>query len=198
MPKLYKPTPESEVLRKAAKNASVQMKQSKKIALCAIMSALGVLILFAGAVIDVFSMTAAAVASLFVTVIMIEVGMPYPWLVWGVTSALSMILLPNKFPAIMYFVLCGIYPIAKAEFERFHYAVAWALKLSVFNVCLILLITATKYIFYLNDTDLDFTVPVILLGNLALILYDIALSKIILLYIVKLRQRLGLGNYFRN
>ncbi len=174
------------------------MKKSKKIALCAILSALGVLILFIGAVFDVFSMSAAAVASLFIAVVMIEVGTPYPWLVWGVTSALSLILLPNKLPAIMYFVLCGIYPILKAQFERLHYVVAWMLKLSVFNISLLALITVSKYIFYLNDSELDFTIPVILLGNLALILYDLALTQIILFYIVKLRKRMGLKNYFEN
>lgn len=198
MPNPVRPTDESGLPQTAGSRPAVPMKKSKKLALCAIMSALSVLILFAGAVIDVFSMTAAAAASLFTAVIMIEVGNPYPWLVWGVTSALSMILLPNKFPAIMYFVLCGIYPILKAEFERFHYLVGWTLKLSVFNISLILLITATKYIFYLNDSDLDFTIPVIVLGNLALILYDIALSRILLLYVIKLRKRLGLGNYFKN
>ena len=174
------------------------MKKSKKIALCAIMSALSVLVLFAGAVIDVLSMTAAAIASLLVVLIMIEVGNPYPWLVWGVTSALSMILLPNKFPAIMYFVLCGIYPILKEQFERLHYVVSWVLKLSVFNIALLAMITATKYIFYLNDSELDFTVPVIVIGNLALILYDIAMSKIITLYLIKIRKHLGLKNYFEN
>ena len=176
----------------------MQMKKNKKIALSAILSAFSVLILFAGAVIDIFSMTAAAVASLLTVVIMIEVGEPYPWLVWGVTSALSLILLPNKLPAIMYAVLCGVYPILKAKFERLHYVVSWILKLSVFNIALLALITASKYIFYLNDSSLDFTLPVLLIGNAALILYDIAMSKIILLYLVKIRRHLGLKNYFEN
>ena len=90
------------------------MKKSKKIALCAILSAFSVLMLFIGAVIDVLSMTMVAIASMFVVVVMIEVGMPYPWLTWGVTSALSLILLPNKLPAILYFLFGGLYPIAKA------------------------------------------------------------------------------------
>jgi len=174
------------------------MKKTKKLALCAILSALGVLALFAGAVVDVLSMTMAAIASLFVALVMIEVGDPYPYLVWGVTSALSLILLPNKFPAIVYCLIGGLYPILKERFERLHYVVAWVLKFSAFNIALFLMITATRYIFYLNDSELDFTVPVILLGNGAFLLYDIALSRLILLYIVKLRRRLGLGNFFEN
>ncbi|MGM9626335.1 MAG: hypothetical protein ACI3XM_11590 [Eubacteriales bacterium] len=174
------------------------MKKSKKIALCAILSAFSVLALFAGAVIDVLSMTMTAIASLFVVIVMIEVGNPYPYLVWGVTSALSMILLPNKLPAILYLLFGGIYPILKAQFERLHPVISWILKLSVINTALLLIVTATKYIFYLNDSSIDFTVPFLVLGNAALVLYDIALTKIILLYIVKIRHHMGLKNYFQN
>ncbi len=176
----------------------MQMKKNKKIALCAILSAFSVLALFVGAVIDVLSMTMTAVASLFIVVVMIEVGSPYPTLVWGVTSALSLILLPNKLPALLYLLFGGIYPILKAAFERLHYVVSWVLKLSVVNVALIAVVTATKYIFYLNDPTIDFTIPFILLGNVAMILYDIALSKIILIYLVKIRHHMGLKNYFQN
>lgn len=174
------------------------MKKSKKIALCAILSAFSVLALFAGAVIDVLSMTMTAIASLFVVIVMIEVGNPYPYLVWGVTSALSMILLPNKLPAILYLLFGGIYPILKAQFERLHPVISWILKLSVINTALLLIVTATKYIFYLNDSSIDFTVPFLVLGNAALVLYDIALTKIVLLYIVKIRHHMGLKNYFQN
>ncbi len=176
----------------------MQMKKSKKIALCAILSAFSVLALFLGAVLDVLSMTMVAVASLFVVVVMIEIGYPYPWLIWGVTSALSMILLPNKLPAILYLLFGGIYPILKEYFERMHPFVCWIFKLSMINTALIAVVIATKHIFYLNDSSFDFTVPFIVLGNVALILYDIALSKLILLYIVKMRRHMGLKNYFEN
>ena len=70
--------------------------------------------------------------------------------------------------------------------------------MSVINTALLLIVTATKYIFYLNDSSIDFTVPFLVLGNVALVLYDIALTKIVLLYIVKIRHHMGLKNYFQN
>lgn len=174
------------------------LKKSKKIAVCAILSALSVLLLFVGAVVDVLSATMAAVAALLVAVVMIEIGDPYPWLVWAVTSALSLILLPNKLPAILYFMFGGIYPILKERFERLHPVISWILKFSAFNTSLLLVIAVTKNIFYLNDSEIDFTIPVIVLGNIAFFLCDIALSKILLLYLVKLRRHMGLQNYFEN
>lgn len=175
-----------------------KMKQSKRIALCAIMSALGVLILFLGAVVDIFSLTASAVASLLISVVMIEVGSFYPWLVWGVTSALSLILLPNKLPAIMYFVLCGFYPILKVYFEKLQRVLAWVCKLALFNASLLSLIFVSKHIFYLNDMGFDFTVPVIVLGNVALVMYDIALSRIVWYYARYLRRRMGIDRRIGN
>ncbi len=175
-----------------------KLKQSKRIALCAIMSALGVLILFAGAVIDIFSLTAAAVASLLISVVMIEVGACYPWLVWGVTSVLSLILLPNKLPAIMYFVLCGFYPILRGYFERLPRLFAWVCKLGLFNVSLLALIAVSKHIFYLNDMGFDFTVPVIIIGNAALVMYDIALGRIVWYYAKYLRRRMGIDKRMGN
>ena len=174
------------------------VKKAKKIALCAILSALSTLILFLGAVFDIFSIASVAVAALFICAVMIEIGSPYPFLVWGVTSALSLILLPNKLPAILYALFGGIYPILKEHFERLHYLVAWPLKLSVFNCSLLLIILLTKHIFYLNDSEIDFTIPVIILGNIAFLLTDIALSKLIRLYLVKIRRHMGITNYFEN
>lgn len=175
-----------------------KMKQSKRIALCAIMSALSTLILFLGAVIDIFSLTAAAVASLLISVTMIEVGLFYPWLVWGVTSALSLILLPNKLPAIMYFVLCGFYPILKRYFEKLPRILAWVCKVGLFNLSLLSLIYVSKHIFYLNDMGFDFTIPVILIGNAALVMYDIAISRIMWYYVRFLRRRMGLDRQIGN
>ena len=175
-----------------------KMKQSKRIALCAIMSALSVLILFLGAVVDIFSLTAAAVASLLISVTMVEVGSFYPWLVWGVSSALSLILLPNKLPAIMYFVLCGFYPILKVWFERLPRLLAWVCKVGLFNLSLLSLIYVSKHIFYLNDMGFDFTVPVVIVGNAALIMYDIAIGRLKLYYVRVLRRRMGIDRRIGN
>ncbi len=173
------------------------MKNTKKIALTAILSALSVIILMLGSVITVLDLTMAAIAALLVMLVVIEVGGWYPYLMWLVTSALSLILLPSKFIGLLYLVFAGIYPILKAMFERLHYVVAWVLKLSYFNTMLTLLIILSEYVFHLQDADLGFGWLVYLVCNLVFVAFDFCATELLTLYLIKLRKLLGLGNFFK-
>ncbi len=174
------------------------MKNTKKITLAAILSALGVIVLLLGSIFTMLDLTMVAIASLLVVMAVIELGGCYPYLIWLVTGILSMLLLPSKFSAILYIVFGGIYPILKAMFERLHFVVAWILKLSYFNTMLTLLIFLCNYVFKLSDTDLGYNFIVYILCNGVFVLYDIAASEMIVLYMIKLRKMLGLKNYFKN
>lgn len=174
------------------------MKNTKKITLAAILSTLGVIVLLLGSIFTMLDLTMVAIASLLVVMAVIELGGCYPYLIWLVTGILSMLLLPSKFSAILYIVFGGIYPILKAMFERLHFVVAWILKLSYFNTMLTLLIFLCNYVFKLSDTDLGYNFIVYILCNGVFVLYDIAASEMIVLYMIKLRKMLGLKNYFKN
>jgi len=163
------------------------LKKSKRIALSAILSALSVLFLYLGSVIEVLDLTTGAFASIIIVLAVIEIGGSSPWLIYAVTSVLSILLLPNKFPAVLYILFCGIYPILKEMYERLHYIITWLLKFSTFNTGFLFIITATKYILKLPDTDLNFSIIVFIVGNITFLLYDIALSKLITVYLIKIR-----------
>lgn len=167
-------------------------QSTRRLTLGAMFVALSVVLLWLGAVVEVLDLSLAALASLLTVIGVIEYGGSFPWLIWGATSLLSLLLLPSKFPALLYLLFAGIYPMLKSMFEQCHYIVAWILKLSAFNTALMLLILASDYIFMLPDTGVSFTPVVFLLGNGAFVLYDIALSKLILFYLFRLRPRLGI------
>lgn len=171
----------------------ISMNKTKKITLAAILSALGVIVLMLGSIFTMLDLTMVAVASLLVVMAVIELGGFYPYLIWLVTGVLACLLLPDKFSAILYVIFGGIYPILKAMFERFHFIAAWILKLSYFNTMLTLLILLCSYIFKMPDTELSFNWIVYLLCNGVFVLYDIAASEMIILYMIKLRKTLGLG-----
>ena len=173
------------------------MKQTKKLALAAILSALGVVILLLGSIITVLDLTAVAVASFLIMLAVIELGGAYPYLIWLVTGVLAVLLLPDKFGAALYLGFGGIYPIFKAIFERLHFAVAWVLKFSFFNTVLTVIIIVCNYLFRIPDTGLGFTLPVYAICNVAFFFYDLASTSIITVYLIKLRTRLGLGNFFK-
>lgn len=176
----------------------ISTKRSRNIALSAILCSLGVLFLYVGSVLEILDLTMGALASVIVIFAVIEMGGKSPYLIYTVTSLLSVLLLPNKFPALLYVVFAGIYPILKEKFERLHFIISWILKLSVFNTSLLILIFFTKYLFHIPDTDMDFKWIVFGLGNATFVLYDVAISKVITFYLIKIRSMLKLKNYFEN
>lgn len=173
------------------------MKKTKKLALASILSALGVVILLLGSIITVLDMTAVALASLLVMIAVIEIRGAYPYVIWAVTGLLALLLLPDKFGALLYAVFGGIYPILKAYFERVRGAFSWVLKFAAFNLMLSLMILVANFVLRLPDTGLGFTLPLFALCNFTFFIYDIAMTNLVTLYLVKLRKSLGLAKFFK-
>ncbi len=160
------------------------------------LSALGVVVLYLGSVIEVLDLTTVAVASMMIFFAVLEMGNPFPYLIYFVTSILSMLLLPSKFGAVFYLLFGGIYPILKSFMERLPRLLAWILKFVYFNAVMTLVIAASLYLFHVEDTDVGFNLAFYGLGNATFFLYDIASTRLITLYLYKLRKRLRLEKYF--
>ncbi len=173
------------------------MKKTKKMALSAILAALSVVILLLGSVITVLDLTSVALASILIMVAVIELRGGYPYLIWLVAGILSMLIVPDKFGALLYLIFGGVYPIFKAMFERLHYVVAWILKFSCFNLMMIIAVIFANYILHIPDTGLGFTLPLFAICNFTFLLYDIAATHLITLYLIKFRKLLGLRNFFK-
>ena len=173
-------------------------KKTKCIALCAILAALGIALLFIGSIIDVLDLSAAMFASILTVIPVIEYGKYWPWLTYSATAAAALLILPNKLPAIMY-LLAGYYPIIKSKLERLKKPTAWILKFLIFNFSLALTTVFCKL--FLPGVDLSLVpglggvwsyVILFATGNVMFFLYDLMLSKMILLYVLRLRKKLGM------
>lgn len=173
------------------------MKKNKKLAFSAILSALGVVLLYLGSVITVLDLTAVALGSLLIMLAVMEVGGVYPYLIWLVTGVLSVLLLPDKFGAIVYFGFGGIYPILKAFYERLHPVFAWIVKVSTFNTMLMLMMLMAKYVIGVKDDTMSFTLPLFALCNFTFVIYDIATTYLVTIYLVKFRKVLGIRRFLR-
>ncbi len=174
------------------------MKNTKKLALSAVFTALGVAVMYIGALIEVLDLSIAAIASLFVYFAVVEEGEWHPWAIWFATSVLSLLLLPTKFGALCYALFIGVYPMFKLFFEKNRIWIAWVLKLSMFNTALILIMLAVKYLFS-GSAEIPYSELIYFgLGNLAFILYDIAMSKLLIIYTVRWRRRLKIDRLFKN
>ena len=160
--------------------------------MCAMLSALGVVLLYVGSLIEVVDIAMSVIASLACVFAVIEYGKSSPWLVFGVTAVLSLILLPNKSPAVMYTFFFGFYPILKEKFEKMRTVVSWVLKEVVFHIALVLIFIALKYILIMPDMLLSMYVILLIGCELVFVLYDIALTRLISMYVYKIRKRLKL------
>ena len=164
---------------------------TRRLALCAMLSALGVVMLYFGAMIEVVDISMAVIASLLCVFAVIEYGGAYPWMVFGVTAVLSILLLPNKTPAAMYAVFFGFYPIIKEKFEAKPRVVSWVLKELVFNVALAVLGLLLRYVLIVGEVSINpiYVVVLVVAAEGVFVMYDIALTRIISLYIFRLRKR---------
>ena len=173
-----------------SKKTSMQVKY---LTVSAMLSALGVVMLGLGSLVEVLDLTFAVIASLLTVYAVIEIGGAYPWLIWIVTSTVALLILPLKTPVLFYALLTGYYPILKQKIERRMARVpAWTFKMSVFAISLAVIV-AVMWLFAptLLETEGGWAViaATVILAVLSFILYDICLTKLITVYFVKLQKR---------
>ena len=174
------------------------MKQTKKLTLSAMIVALGTVFMKLGSVIEVFDLTAAALASMLVAFVYVEIGSPYTWLVWLATSFLTFILPPMASVSIMYFLLFGIYPILKGYIEKFPRIFWWPIKIIIGNISLILMVLMLQMVglpfvktdeAFLGITGKYLYIITWMLFNIAMVLYDFFIVVMVRYYMEKLRPR---------
>ena len=167
-----------------------QKNNVRRLTTCAMLAALGVVLLWLGSVVEVVDMSMAVVASLLCVFAVIEYGGSAPWLVFAVMGILSLILVPQKTPAVMYVLFFGYYPIIKEKLERFPRVLSWVWKEAVFNVALIVMLVLSRWLLMGEQAQtLWFYLAFGVLAEIVFPVYDVALTRLISLYVYKLRNR---------
>ncbi len=154
------------------------------------LSALGVVILYLGAIVEVLDLSLAALAPILVIYVAIELGGTWPWLVYLVTGALALLLLPQKFGAVVYLLFSGFYPMVKKWAEqRLPRLLSSVAKLAVFNLSLL----AAWLLMRAFALTLDFGVAlgyVVIFCEVTFLLYDFVLTRFISIYVYRWRHKL--------
>ncbi len=162
----------------------------KQLTVCAALSAIGVVLLSIGHLIDVLDASLAVLASIVCIVAVIEYGKAAPWLVFSVTATLSLILIPTNSAALMYLMFFGYYPILKEKLERLPRVLSWVVKELIFNTAMVICIALITILFMPTTEVTVWTYAIlVLLCEVVFVLYDIALTRLISFYIYKLRTR---------
>ncbi len=165
----------------------------KRLTVCAMLVALGVIFLGIGALIEVLDISMAVIASLCVIIAIIEYGKGAPWMVYAATSILSLLLLPSKLPSLFFALFFGFYPILRERMRGKSKILQWIIKELIFNVCLAVIMVLYVLIFF-ESTSTQIPMHWLIVASVAFcelvfIVYDIALERIIDFYVIKLRHR---------
>ena len=167
-------------------------KRTKYLTVSAMLCALGVIIMSLGALLEVLDITTSVFASMLCIYAVIEMGGFYPAGIWLSTSVLSLLLLPQKSPAVFYALFFGFYPIVKEKFDKLKRPVSWVCKLAVFHACLLLIYGAFRLFLPAQLQELGGGWFLLLLYAMFLVcflLYDVALNRVITYYLIRLRDR---------
>ncbi len=170
------------------------MKSTVKITASGVISALAI-VLMLGTNIPIMLYTVPALVGIFFMIPAIEFNSKWAFLCYGVTAVLSFILPTEREAFVMFVGLLGYYPILKMLIERIpSRAVGLLLKFVTFNIALAGCFAVITKILGLPVFDNDrfglwTTVAIVfVIGNVAFLIYDLALSRLIGLYFFKLRK----------
>ncbi len=168
------------------------MKNTKKISFAAIVAALAVIILYIAAFVPSGKLALSAVAGIFIAAVLIECGWVSALCCFAAVSAISLLLLPQRFPGLMFLVFFGYYPLIKSFAERRKNRVfEWVIKLAVFNIAALLLELGLISGFLAGVELPGVPVYVIwLVSNAVFVIFDFGFSALISYYLRAIHSKI--------
>ena len=170
------------------------MKNTKKITLCGMVSALAVVIMLTS-YFPYLTYAIPAMAGLFMIVPLIACGVA-----WGcgayISSAVIILIVGEMESKILYVMLLGYYPILKSIIERLHkHVIEWVLKLICFNIAAVAFYyVATSTVIGVSFDDFGewgkYGAWAFLgLCNVVFVIYDVGISRMAGYYMMTLHNK---------
>ena len=175
-------------------------KNSRRMALCGMMAALGTAIMLLGGVIPLATFCCPVLASLALIPVLLEYGRKWTLWVWAAMAALGLMLCPDKEAALLLAFL-GWYPALKPSVDRIRpKLLRAAAKLGVFNLAAGAMLLCIAFVFRMDMVMAEYAamglwgfIAFWLLANITMLAYDRALPGMALIYIKKIRPSIPGG-----
>ncbi len=177
---------------------------------CAVLSALAVVALGVGTLIEVMDLTAASLAAVVILLALQVFGPRYALLAYAVTGVLGLLLMPQSLAVWTFVGLTGYYPVLKARLDRLPRLLAWTLKLALFAAVMAACVLVFHFL-VMGGTgavmDSFLAVfgeaggraalgwAVLALSLLTFVLFDLLISRLLILY--RLRWQRRVEKFFR-
>lgn len=182
------------------KSAGVEMKNATRLAVCGIVTALSVVLLFLGGIAFFLAYAMPLIVGLFMVMLKSTFGTSSAWITYAATSALSFILVADKECMLMYVMFFGFYPIIQDSINKIRMApVRYLIKFLMFNVLLFLVQLILVYVFgipFLAEGEGKWVIVFFaVLMNVLFVFYDIILVNLSKIYKLKIENRIK--RYFK-
>lgn len=167
-----------------------QNSRTYNIVLGGIIAAMSIVIMLLTILLPIAEFVFPALAGILLVCTVFEVGEKWSYVIFAAVSILSMILLPDKSPALYYILFLGHYPITKSYLERIKSKpLKWTAKIIIFNILAVITALLLKFVFQIEIFSQIYMYLFMAIAlNAAFIIYDIALNKIVFMYRIKWRK----------
>lgn len=169
---------------------------SFKASLGGIVSALSLVLMIISGITISLEYAIPMITGALLMVLVVEFSKGFATVVYIAVSVLSLLILGNKEPAIMYLMFFGYYPIIKSILEgHLKKIFCRIVKYLVFNASMIASYFVVTRIFMIPFDDMDsfgkFGILLLLLaGNIIFPLYDVLLTRLVSVYIYKWQKHI--------
>ncbi len=169
---------------------------SFKVALGGIVSALSLVLMIISGVAVSLEYAIPMVTGALLMVLVVEFSKGFAGIIYVVVSILSLLLLGNKEPAVMYLMFFGYYPILKSILEQKLKKIScWIIKYLIFNISMVASYFVVTRIFMISFDDIKefgkFALPLLLLaGNILFFMYDVLLTRLVSIYIYRWQKHI--------
>ena len=167
-------------------------KNVRRMTVSSIFSALIVVFILLGSFIDILDITVAAVCTLAVYIIQLEVGGKYPLLVYITSAVLCLIFVPLTTATLYYVSFFGYYPILKKAFSKLPKLIRKIICTVFFNIVMILLMLLFKAVFALQNEPAELYIVLLISINVFYLCFDYLLDVFHIIYLRKLKKIINL------
>lgn len=170
--------------------------KSRPVAFCAMMAALGTVIMLTGGLVPVFTYCSPLIASLLLIPVLTEYGSGRSWAVWFVTTVLSLLIGTDKEAGFFYLFL-GWYPIVKPHADAIPGKLPrLAVKAAIFSASVTAMYGLLCFVFRIGEILESFSASkwinagFLVLLVASMLLYDVVLLRMALVYRYRLLPKL--------
>ena len=162
-----------------------------------IVAALSLVLMFLTSVIPFGTYAFPTFAGILLVLLVLNLGYGYAVAVYMIVAVLSFLLVTDKEAALLFAIFLGYYPIVKGLIERIPSKILqYSVKILLFNICMIgaffigtALLSIPKESFDIFGVYLPWLFLVI--GNFAFIIYDLCVTRLVTIYLLKWHNRLN-------